>query len=88
LNSSAEMLWSQDLRGPGRLPDGEWEATLRRVRGEFGEMPCTRMTVEQARAFFGLPADESSRALLDRLAEEGFLQRTEQGEYLRRTDVP
>jgi predicted transcriptional regulator of viral defense system len=82
------MLFQRDHRGPARLPDREWMAVLHRVRSEFDEMPCTRLTLEQARAFFGLPEDEASRALLERLAEEGFLQRTEQGEYVRRSEVP
>lgn len=70
------------------MPDGEWQATLQRVKGEFEEMPCTRVTVEQARSFFGLPDDPASQALLERLAEEGFLARTAQGEYVRRTERP
>jgi hypothetical protein len=82
------MLWDRDLRKPSRLPEPEWLATLRRIRSEFDEMPCTRLTLDQARLFFGLPDDAASRALLDRLAAEGFLARTEQGEYVRRSDRP
>jgi hypothetical protein len=82
------MLWHKDQRRSGRLPDEEWTATLGRVRSEFAEMPCTRVTLEQARAFFGLPDDPASRALLERLAEEGFLIRTQQGEYVRKTAAP
>jgi len=82
------MLWHQDSRGPGRLPDHEWLETLRRIRGEFEEMPCTRLTPDQARTFFGLHSDAASRAMLDRLTSEGFLALTEQGEYMRRTDRP
>jgi hypothetical protein len=82
------MLMRRNHRGPGRLPDTEWTAILRRVRSEFEEMPCTRLTLEQARAFFGLGEDDASRALLDRLAEEGFLLRTDHGEYVRRTAAP
>jgi len=82
------MLWHLDLRSPARLPDHEWLATLRRIRGEFEEMPCTRVTPDQARTFFGLPDDAASRAMLDRLTAEGFLAVTEQGAYVRRTDKP
>jgi hypothetical protein len=82
------MLWHHDLRRPQRLPDHEWRAILRRIRGEFDEMPCTRLTPDQACVFFGLHDDAASRALLDRLTEEGFLARTAQGEYVRRTDPP
>jgi hypothetical protein len=38
------------------MPDGEWNATVTRVRGEVEEMPCLRVTEEQARVLFGLPA--------------------------------
>lgn len=82
------MLWHQDSRGPARLPDQEWLATLRRIRSEFEEMPCTRLSPDRARIFFGLTDDAASRALLERLTAEGFLARTEQGEYVRRTERP
>ena len=57
---------------------------LTRVRGEFEEMPCMRVTTEQARALLGLDEPASSW-VLERLAEEGFLARTPQGEYMRRS---
>jgi predicted transcriptional regulator of viral defense system len=79
---------STGFAGAARVPDREWASTVRRVRSEFVEMPCTRLTIDQARAFFGLRDDQESRALLERLAEEGFLDRTEQGEYMRRLDEP
>ena len=82
------MLWNQDLRRPVRVPEQEWLATLQRIRSEFDEMPCTRLTPDQARAFFGLQDDAASRAVLDRLAEEGFLARTDEGEYVRRSERP
>jgi len=88
LNVGLLMLRIQESRGSARVPDQEWLATLRRIRSEFEEMPCTRLTPDQARVFFGLRDDAASRALLDRLAEEGFLARTGQGEYMRRTDNP
>lgn len=81
-------MWLKESRGPARLPDYEWLATLRRIRSEFDEMPCTRLTPVQARVFFGLQDDSASRAMLDRLTTEGFLALTEQGEYVRRTDRP
>jgi Fic family protein len=56
---------------------------LDRVRGEFEEMPCLRVTAEQARLLFGL-TDSTSNGILERLVEEGFLTRTGQGEYFRR----
>jgi predicted transcriptional regulator of viral defense system len=51
-------------------------------------MPCVRLTIDQARAFFGLTDHAASRALLEQLAEEGFLARTDEGEYVRRIAQP
>ena len=82
------MLRHQESRGSARLPDQVWLATLRRIRSEFEEMPCTRLTPDQARTFFGLRDDAASRALFERLMAEGFLARTEQGEYVRLTERP
>jgi hypothetical protein len=69
------------------MPDRVWHATLTRVRGEFDEMPCMRLTPGKARALFGLPEPAISW-VLERLAAEGFLSRTEQGEYVRRHQTP
>jgi hypothetical protein len=82
------MYSHRHLRSAARLPEREWLATLQRVRSEFEEMPCTRLTLDQARTFFGLQDDAASYALLERLAAEGFLARTQQGEYVRRTERP
>jgi hypothetical protein len=71
------------VRSADRLPDPLWQATMARVRGEFVEMPCIRVTAEQARALLGLEEPES-HWVLERLAEEGFLLKTPQGEYMRR----
>ena len=65
------------------MPDGVWKATLIRVRGEFDEMPCMRVTPDQAGTLFGLPAP-AINWVLERLAAEGFLSLTDQGEYVRR----
>jgi hypothetical protein len=81
----AKSVWQE--RSPDRMPEGEWSATLLRVRGEFDEMPCMRLTPEQARALLGL-SGPVSEWVLGRLAEEGFLARTPQGEYVRRSDAP
>ena len=74
-------------RSPGRLPDPLWQATLARVRGEFSEMPCIRVTPAQACVLLGLPPS-ASESVLERLTQEGFLARTPQGEYMRRLDAP
>lgn len=80
-----ESLWRR--RSEGRMPDGLWNATIARVRGEFEEMPCLRVTPEQARILFGLP-DKSSEWVLRCLARVGFLERTGRGEYMRRNGDP
>ena len=71
------------IRSPDRLPDPLWQETLTRVRGEFVEMPCLRVTAQQARTLLGLQ-EPASHWVLERLAEEGFLAKTPQGEYVRR----
>jgi hypothetical protein len=73
-----------DQRTANRMPDPLWEATLARVRGEFAEMPCIRVTERQACALLGLDAPAVGW-VLERLAREGFLARTAQGEYIRRS---
>jgi len=45
---------------------------LDRIRGEFTEMPCLRLTALQARRFFGVD-EESCTRILDALITEGFL---------------
>ena len=74
-------------RGRDRLSDPVWHATVRRVRGEFEEMPSLRVTPEQARALFGLP-DGVCDGVLRRLEAEGFLDRTKGGEYVRQRSAP
>lgn len=76
-----------DSRGPDRMPQPDWEATLTRMRGEFDEMPCMRVTPGEARTLLGLPGI-AVEALLTRLECEGFLARTDQGEYVRRSTPP
>ena len=74
-------------RNSERLPDELWHATLLRVRGEFEEMPCLRLSDAQARTLFGLP-DRVCGWVLARLESEGFLGRTSAGEYMRQTPEP
>ena len=76
----------RDVRQPrssDRLPDELWHATLSRVRGEFEEMPCMRVTSEQAGTLLGVE-EPIVTWVLERLAGDGFLSRTPQGEYVRR----
>ena len=75
------------LRSPERMPDGRWQATVTRVRSEFEEMPCLRVTPAQARVLFGLSENESDW-ILQRLEHDGFLMQTPDGQYVRRNTVP
>ena len=55
---------------------------LRRVQGEFLEMPGLRLTHAQARKLWGLDA-ASCEALLHALVEAKFLFQTRDGAYMR-----
>jgi hypothetical protein len=55
---------------------------IRRVRGEFLEMPGLRVTPAQARRLWGLD-DASCAALLATLLETEFVFRTRDGAYMR-----
>lgn len=69
------------------MPDSVWRATLARVRAEFAEMPCISVTPEKACALFGV-TKPAINWILQRLVSDGFLTRTEQGEYVRRQQAP
>lgn len=58
------------------------EDALRRVRGEFLEMPGLRLTEAQARRLWNLDA-ESCEALLAALVDAKFLFRTRDGAFMR-----
>ena len=81
------MLNSWQPRSRERLPEHLWQATVRRVRGEFEEMPCLRVSAPQAQMLFGLP-DRVCDSVLRRLESDGFLGRTANGEYVRQTTAP
>jgi hypothetical protein len=55
-----------------------FDALLRRVRGEYREMPGLRLTPSQAQRFFGL-APLTCAAMLEALEQERFLFRTSDG---------
>ena len=58
------------------------EEVLRRVQGEFLEMPGLRLTPAQARRLWGLDA-ASCDALLVALVDAKFLFRTRDGAFMR-----
>jgi hypothetical protein len=55
---------------------------LRRVQGEFLEMPGLRLTPQQARRLWGLDA-VAVEQLLDTLVDTNFLFRTRDGAFMR-----
>ncbi|HKB11581.1 MAG TPA: hypothetical protein VKD69_13050 [Vicinamibacterales bacterium] len=61
---------------------GNNDEVLRRVQGEFLEMPGLRLTVPQARRLWGLDA-ASCDALLGALVEAKFLFQTRDGAFMR-----
>jgi hypothetical protein len=56
------------------------QSLLSRIRGEFIEMPCLRLTRDQARRLFGLRPDVCDRVLAT-LVEEGALACGTDGRY-------
>jgi len=64
---------------PEQIRDDE---VLRRVQGEFLEMPGLRLTHAQARRLWGLDAS-SCEALLEALVDAKFLFQTRDGAYMR-----
>ena len=65
-----------------REPALATEEVLRRVQGEFLEMPGLRLTEPQARRLWGLDA-ASCAALLGALVDAKFLFRTRDGAFMR-----
>jgi hypothetical protein len=63
------------------------DAVTRRVRGEFEEMPCLRLTLPQARRLFALREDVCRR-VLGMLVREGVLAVGPDGRYLLRAKEP
>jgi predicted transcriptional regulator of viral defense system len=54
---------------------------LERIRGEYREMPGLQLTHAQAARLLGVDP-VACRALLDHLADLGFLRRRERGQYV------
>ncbi len=69
----------------GIAPSDEY--LLRRIRGEFHEMPGLHLTLGQAARLFGLRED-ACRAALGALTGEGFLARTPAGSFHRNDTLP
>jgi hypothetical protein len=58
---------------------------VRRIYGEYLEMPGLRLTCAQAQRLWGLDATACVDAL-QTLTNAGFLRRTDAGQYVRLTD--
>jgi hypothetical protein len=56
------------------------ERLVQRVASEFREMPCLRLTAEQAERLFGLRPDISAR-IMGTLIHQGVLRRDDDGRY-------
>ena len=63
-------------------PNRTTDDVLRRVQGEFLEMPGLRLTTPQARRLWGLDAAQCD-ALLGALVDAKFLFRTRDGAFMR-----
>lgn len=81
MNATANVPSIDDRRnGASRLQ------LLHRIRAEFHEMPCLRLTCGQARRLFGMRPDVCDRVLAT-LVGEGTLTRGPDGRYGVRADV-
>src|SRR5205085_10195486 len=76
--------WQVDPRRELMMPERHraTDEVLRRVQGEFLEMPGLRLTEPQARRLWGLDA-ASCDALLGALVEAKFLFKTRDGAFMR-----
>ncbi len=65
---------------PGVMPTGE--DALRRIRGEYLEMPGLRLTTAQAQRLWNLDR-RTCEQLLGTLVASRFLQKTRDGSFVR-----
>lgn len=63
------------------------EDVLRRIQGEYGEMPGLRLTPAQAQRLWGLDRT-TCEELLRRLVKEKFLSQTRDGSFIRMEGGP
>jgi hypothetical protein len=57
---------------PDRRDSASRRQLLRRIRAEFDEMPCLRLTFEQAQRLFGLRPDVCERVLETLVADHSL----------------
>ena len=70
-----------------KLPSIPREQLLRRVRGEYLEMPGLKLTCLQAQRLWALD-EQTCAEILDSLTEARFLHRQHDGAYARLVDGP
>jgi hypothetical protein len=75
-----------DVRG-GDMDLQQVERLIALIRMEYLEMPDLKLTLRQAVRLWDAPA-EPCEAALDVLVLSGFLARTRDGSFLRRTSAP
>ena len=73
--SAAILVLKQDRRNRSSR-----DQLVHRIRGEFTEMPCLRVTPNQAQRLFGLQRDVCTR-ILEALREDAVLCRGNEGRY-------
>lgn len=66
------------------MPNESREQLLRRIRGEYLEMPGLRLTREQAQRLWALDR-QTCAAVLEFLVDQKFLTRAPDGTYARLT---
>ena len=72
-----------DLPNPAIEAEQPLEGILRRIRGEYLEMPGLRLTAAQAQRLWGLDRAACDAALRE-LIDAKFLYRTRDGSFVRR----
>lgn len=70
----------------GRIDPTPDLALLRRIQGEFLEMPCLRLTEAQAQRFLGVDRDTCAD-VIETLIDRKFLRRTPTGVLVRVDDA-
>jgi hypothetical protein len=71
--------------GPDRRNDLSRERLIARVRAEFNEMPCLRLTMPQLQRLFALREDICGRVIATMVCE-GSLWKSTDGRYGARSD--
>jgi hypothetical protein len=69
------------------MPHRERDQIVRRVKGEFAEMPGLQLTAGQAERLWGLD-HETCRDVLQELVAANYLTRTDDGRYKPATADP